>query len=220
MRQAAWGAHRRLAVVIGLWVVVQSLTGLVLLFADPIEHWTHPGLTDHGKGDLGAAAALDAVHRRYPAEELGVLATPAVSDGVYVVEVGEREAYVDPARAHINGLRNEDGGFLALVHRIHRRFLFDSIFGLSGVRLVALLGAAWLVLALAGLTTGAAGRVGRWWQRGVETGRWWRTLPAGARCTPHVLHRTIGFVVVAPMVLVVVTGIRLAVPAGSDRIWA
>src|SRR5207302_11022181 len=41
-----------------------------------------------------------------------------------------------------------------------------------------------------------------------------------ARRTPRTRHRTIGFVVVVPMVLVVVTGVRLAVPDGSDRIWA
>src|SRR4051794_38665402 len=121
---AALAAHRRLAVVLGLWVAFQSLTGLVLLFRDPIEHRTHPGLTRHGQGDRGAAAALAAVRERYPDEVVGALATPAVSDGVYVVEVGEREVYVDPARAHINGSADHEAGFVALVERVHRRVLF------------------------------------------------------------------------------------------------
>jgi uncharacterized iron-regulated membrane protein len=184
-------------------VAFQSLTGLVLLFGDPIERWLHPELTHHGRGDKGAAAALRAVRLLYPEEEVGVLATPAVSDGVYVVEVGEREVYVDPAGPRINGVRDREAGFVALVRRLHRRFLFDSLpGGLSGPRIVATLGLAWLVLLLTGLTTAAAGRVGSWWRR-----------------DPPVLHRTIGVVVVAPMVLVVVTGIRLALPAGTDRIW-
>ncbi|HMC79878.1 MAG TPA: PepSY-associated TM helix domain-containing protein, partial [Acidimicrobiia bacterium] len=191
---AAPAAHRRLAVVLGLWIAFQSVTGLVLLFRDPIEHWAHPGLTRHGHGDRGAAAALEAVRRRYPDKVVGPLATPAVSDGVYVIEVGDREVYVDPARARINGSRDHEAGFTALVERLHRRFLFDSVAGLSGARLVALLGLGWLVVSLTGLTT--------------------------ARRTPRTLHRTIGFVVVVPMVLVVVTGVRLAVPDGSDRIWA
>src|SRR5438046_894753 len=80
---SALAAHRRLALLLGFWVAFQSLTGLVLLFRDPIEHRTHPGLTRHGRGDLGAAAALDAVRARYPDEVVGALATPAVSDGVY-----------------------------------------------------------------------------------------------------------------------------------------
>lgn len=218
-RRTALAVHRRLAVVLGLWIGFQSLTGLVLLFRDPIEHWTSPGLTRHGHGDKGAAAALDAVHRKYPDEVVGALATPAVSDGVYVVQVGHRQVYVDPARARVNGARDHDAGSLALVERLHRRFLFDGVFGLSGPRLVATLGFAWLVLALTGLTSAAAGRIRQWWQRGQLTGRWWRRLPVGARRTPHLLHRTIGFIVVAPMVLVAVTGIRLAVPAGSDRLW-
>ncbi|HEV7861982.1 MAG TPA: PepSY-associated TM helix domain-containing protein [Acidimicrobiia bacterium] len=220
MRRAALTVHRRLAVVLGLWIAFQSLTGLVLVFRDPIEHWTNPGLTHHGDGDMGAAAALEAVRRKFPDEVVGALATPAVSDEVYVVEVGEREVYVDPARARINGSRNHEAGFTALVYRLHRRFLFDSFFGLPGARLVGTVGLAWLVLSVTGLTSAAAGRFGRWWKRKQLTGRWWRPLPAGARRTPHILHRTIGFVVVAPMVLVVVTGVRLAVPAGSDRIWA
>jgi uncharacterized iron-regulated membrane protein len=192
------------AVVLGLWVAFESLTGLVLLFADPIEHWLHPELTHHGHGDQGAAAALAAVRQLYPGEPVGALAIPAVSDGVYVVEVGEREVYVDPAGPRINGVRDHDAGFVALVGRLHRRFLFDSLpGGLSGARLVGALGLAWLVLSITGLTTAAMDRLGQWWRR-----------------DPSGLHRAIGVIVVAPMVLVVVTGIRLALPAGTDRIWA
>jgi uncharacterized iron-regulated membrane protein len=204
LRQAAWGLHRRLAVVLGLWVAFQSLTGIILLFADPIEHWLHPELTQYGPDDRGAAAALAAVRQLYPDEDVGVLATPAVSDGVYVVEVGEREVYVDPAGPRINGTRQHDAGLAALVGRLHRRFLFDSLpGGLSGARVVGVLGLAWLALSLPGLTTAASHRFGRWWQR-----------------DPPVLHRSIGVIVVAPMVLVVVTGIRLAVPGGTDKILA
>jgi uncharacterized iron-regulated membrane protein len=209
-----------LAVIVGLWIAFQSLTGVVLVFRDPIEHWTSSGLTRHGHGDLGAAAALDAVRRAYPDRVVGALATPKVSDGVYVVMVGHREVYVDPARARVNGSRDHDAGALALVQRLHRRFLFDSAFGLSGARLVGALGFAWVVLAFTGLTGAAAGRARHRWRRGRLTGPWWRPLPAGARRAPNVAHRTIGFVIVAPMVLVAVTGIRLALPAGSDRIWA
>jgi uncharacterized iron-regulated membrane protein len=209
-----------LAVAVGLWIAFQSLTGLVLVFRDPIEHRTSAGLTRHGPGDLGATAALDAVRREYPDRVVGALATPAVSDGVYVVMVGHRQVYVDPASARVNGARDDDAGALGLVARLHRRFLFDWFFGLSGARLVGALGFAWLGLALTGLTSAAAGRIRLWWRRGQLTGRWWRPLPAGARRTPPVLHRTIGFVVVAPMVLVAATGIRLALPAGGDRLWA
>jgi uncharacterized iron-regulated membrane protein len=223
LRRVAWAIHRRLAVVLGLWIAFQSLTGLVLVFRDPIEHWTSPGLTRHGHGDRGAAAALDAVRRKYPDEVIGALATPGVSDGVYVVQAGDREVYVDPARARVNGSEDDETGFVALVYRLHGRFLFDSLFGFPGARLVATLGLGWLVLSATGLTTAAAGRIRRWWRRGQQTGprpgrR--RPRPAGARRTPQVLHRTVGFVVVAPMILVAVTGIRLAVPDGSDRIWA
>jgi uncharacterized iron-regulated membrane protein len=191
-------------VVLGLWVAFQSVTGVILLFADPIQHRLHPELTHHGRGDRGAAAALAAVRQRYPDEEVGVLATPAVSDGVYVVEVGEREVYVDPAEPRINGTRTHEAGFVALVGRLHRRFLFDSLpGGLSGARVVGALGLAWVGLSLTGLTTALSARFGRWWQR-----------------DPPVLHRTIGVIVVAPMVLVVVTGIRLALPGGTDQILA
>jgi uncharacterized iron-regulated membrane protein len=220
---AALAVHRRLALVLGLWVAFQSVTGLVLLFRDPIEHRAHPGLTRHGSGDLGAAAALDAVHRRFPDHVVGSLATPAVSDGVYVVEIGDRpvpvhhadpaehdhadhvdhaepglvhisEVYVDPAQATVNGISDHDAGFVALLERLHRRLLFDKLFGVSGKWVVAALGVGWVVLALTGLD---------------RTAR-----------NPGVLHRRIGLVVVAPMVLVAVTGIRLAVPGAADWIWA
>ena len=220
MHRTALAVHRRLAVAVGLWIAFQSLTGLVLVFRDPIEHRTSRGLTRHGHGDLGAAAALDAARREFPGQAVGALATPAVSDGVYVVMVGHRQVYVDPAAARVNGARDHDAGPLGLVARVHRRFLFDWVFGLSGPRLVGALGFASLGLAVTGLTGAAGGRIRQWWRRGQSTGRWWRPLPAGSRRTPPVLHRTIGFVVVAPMVLVAGTGIRLALPAGTDRIWA
>jgi len=146
LRQVAWSVHRPLAAVLVLWVAFQSLSGLVLLFGDSIEHWRQPDLTRHGPGDRGAAEALALVRQNYPGEEVGVLATPAVSDGVYVVEVGERDTrgsggvrrsvYVDPAGPRINGSRHHDAGFVPLVRRLHRRFLFDSLFGLQGVWVV------------------------------------------------------------------------------------
>ena len=221
MHRTALAVHRRLAVVVGLWIAFQSLTGLVLVFREPIEHRTGPGLTRHGPGDLGAEAALDAVRREYPDSVVGALATPAVSDGVYVVMVGHRQVYVDPASARVNGTRDHNAGPLGLVARLHRRFLFDSVFGLSGARIVGALGLAWLGLAVTGLAGAAGGGLRPWWRRGQLTGRLRRLSPAvGTRDSPPALHRTIGLVVVAPMALVAVTGIRLALPAGSDRIWA
>ena len=193
--------------MLAVWVAFQSLTGLVLLFADPLEHRLHPELTRHGHGDKGAAAALAVVRQRYPGEGIGVLATPAVSDGVYVVEVGERDVYVDPAGPRINGVRDHDAGVVALVTRLHGRFLLDSLpGGLSGARIVGGLGLAWLVLTLTGLTAASPATPPR-------LRRWRRRHPAG-------LHRTIGVLVAAPVLLVVATGIRLAVPAGTDRVWA
>lgn len=178
-------------------------TGIVLLFGDSIGHWRSPELTSHGLGDRGAAEVLSLVRQNYPREDVGVLATPAVSDGVYVVEVGEREIYVDPSGPRINGSRDHDAGFVALVRRLHRRFLFDSLLGLPGRWVVGALGVAWLGLSLSGAITAAADRLGRRWRR-----------------DPTVLFALIGVLVVAPIVLMVVTGIRLALPSGTDRIWA
>ncbi|HZI39523.1 MAG TPA: PepSY-associated TM helix domain-containing protein, partial [Acidimicrobiia bacterium] len=213
MRQVAWGVHRPLAAVLGLWMAFQSLSGLVLLFGDSIEHWRHPELTRHGPDDRGAAEALAVVRQNYPGEEVGVLATPAVSDGVYVVEVGERETrgsggvprsvYVDPAGPRINGSRHHDAGFVPLVRRLHRRFLFDSLFGLQGAWVVGALALAWLGLSIGGVVAAAGDRLGLRW-----------------RGDPSVAHGVLGVLLVAPIVLVVVTGIRLALPAGTDRIWA
>lgn len=201
--------------MLGLWVAFQSLSGLVLVFGDSIEHWRQPDLTLHGPTDRGAAQALAVVSQNYPGEEIGVLATPAVSDGVYVVEVGERDArgsggvprsvFVDPDGPRINGARDHDAGFVPLVRRLHRRFLFDSLFGLQGVWVVGALAAAWLGLSIGSLATGASEWFGSRWRRDPQ---------------PSVSGGVLGVLVVAPIVLVVVTGIRLALPAGTDRIWA
>lgn len=203
MRHVASGVHRPLAAVLGLWVAFQSLTGVVLLFGDSIAHWRQPDLTRNGPGDRGAAEALNVVRQNYPGEEVGVLATPAVSDGVYVVGVGHRDVYVDPAGPRINGSRHPDAGLVALVRRLHRRFLFDSFFGLPGEWVVGALALAWLGLSIGGLVTAATDRFGARWRR-----------------DPPAWHGLLGVLLVAPIVLVVTTGIRLALPAGTDRVWA
>jgi uncharacterized iron-regulated membrane protein len=192
-----------LKALLALWVAFQSLTGLVLLFDDAVEHRANAALIRHGQGDRGAAEALSVVRQNYPGEEVGVLATPAVSDGVYVVEVGEQEVYVDPAGPRINGTRDHDAGFVAMVRRLHRRFLFDSLLGLPGTWVVGALAVAWLGLSLSGAVTAAADRLARRW--GGD---------------PAAVLGLIGVLVVIPVVVLVGTGIRLAVPAGTDRIWA
>jgi uncharacterized iron-regulated membrane protein len=213
LRRQSLRVHRSVGVVLAAWVLVQSISGLILVFGDQIDAWLRPGLYRHGSGDLGPAAVLRQLGAARPRASLGALTTPAVTGGVYAVVVGRAVAFVDPATARINGWRDPKKGFVAMVRRVHERPWQGHVLGIDAAHALAVLGAGWLVLVASGLGTALrrpARRHRRRWRIGRHAGR-----PEVAAA-----HRAVGLVVALPLMVVVATGIRLAIPERIDRLWA
>ena len=208
--------------MLGAWVVVQALTGSVLVAGDQIDAWSRPELFHHTRGDLGAQRAVEAARAAVPASRAASVATPANQTGVYVVTmsyppapghpafVGGRPAtpqrlvYVDPGSARVNGVRNPAEGFVAGARRVHGTlWLKDTkVLGLSGRQLVGVLGTGALLV----LLTGAY--VWLW----PAARRWFRALTVRRGNALRVsidLHRGIGFVVLPVLLLIVVTGLNI-----------
>src|SRR5579885_1286757 len=59
-------AHRWLSLVVGIWAVLQALSGVVMISGDQIHEWRHPALYHHGSGDEGVGAALAAARAALP----------------------------------------------------------------------------------------------------------------------------------------------------------
>jgi uncharacterized iron-regulated membrane protein len=114
--------HRWLSIALVLWLVVVGLTGAYLAEGHAIEAFTHAERYQHGEGDLGAQAALDAAAAAAPEDAtISYLVLPGNGRGVYqaTVEVPDHDApppaegeepahrhyeyYVDPATATVNG---------------------------------------------------------------------------------------------------------------------
>jgi uncharacterized iron-regulated membrane protein len=205
-------AHRTLAFVLGSWILFQSATGFVLVFADQVNAWSRPELYRHGRGDLGPQAALQEVRARYPGRFLGGLSVPAVSGGVYVVALGHEQVFVDPATARVNGRRDLKAGFTTAVHRLHQNLMQDRIFGVEGAKIVGWLAFAWLAAVATGATAALTSK--------VRARNLLRIRRGGGLRTLFDLHRTVGLLAAVPLVLIIVTGIRLVFPVGVDRIWA
>lgn len=212
MRRYAVLAHRTLALALGAWILFQSATGFVLVFADQIDAWSRPELYRHGRGDLGPQAALQAVKARSSGRVLGGLTVPAVSGGVYVVALGHEQVFVDPATARVNGSRDLKAGFTTGVRRLHQNLMQDRILGVEGATLVGGLALAWLAVVATGTTAALTSK--------VRARNFLRIRRGGGLRTLFDLHRTVGLLAAVPLVLIIATGVRFVFPVGIDRIWA
>ena len=134
--------HRWLSIIVLPWIAVVAVTGGVLVFDDGLNAWFRPELYDHGPGDEGAQAALDAGREVLPEGELSIT-MPANGRGVYKVNVyveptedGIEEryltAFVDPSTSEVNGVRDEYEGFTWWMYRGHMYLWQDhGIFGVD-----------------------------------------------------------------------------------------
>ena len=216
LRRRSLRVHRTVGIVLAVWVLFQSVSGVILVVGDQVDAWLRPGLYRHGAGDLGPSAVLRQVRAARPRASVGALTTPAVTGGVYAVVVGRAVAFVDPATGRINGWRDPKKGFVATVRRLHERPWSGRVLGVDAAHAIAGLGVGWLVVVATGL--GSALR-----RRNASRRR--RRL--GLRMSLHpgrqdvaAAHRAVGLVVALPLVVVVATGVRLAVPDRIDRLWA
>jgi uncharacterized iron-regulated membrane protein len=224
--------HRWLAVVLGIWVVVQCATGSVLVFGDQIDAWSRPGLFHHTSGDVGPQAAVESARRLVPGARAASVATPQNQTGVYVVTMSfppppgmppflkgkptspQRLVYVDPGTGAVNGVRDPSEGFVASTRNLHGElWLKDrTVLGVSGRHVVGVLGIGVIVV----LLTGAY--VWLW----PAARRWFRSLSVrrGNALRVNVdLHRGMGFLALPVLLLVCVTGLNFTFHDQFRKAW-
>jgi uncharacterized iron-regulated membrane protein len=231
-RKSILKVHRWLSLIIGVWVLLQGLSGAVLAFQDQVNAWSRPELYHHTKGDKGPAAAMQAARPRVPDGKVGSLQLPAVQGGVYVA-VGnlpipgqapgtppkpgkpgpQRLVFVDPGTGHVNGTRDTDEGFTHWLARWHDSLLQDEFLGTTGRAVTGWLGLATILIVLSGLYI--------WYWPGVR--RWATALRIRGGRMPVVrqrnLHRTTGLLVSLPLLVVLATGVALQFPTQSRSLW-
>jgi uncharacterized iron-regulated membrane protein len=126
LRKSLFNLHLYAGLVAGVFLLVASVTGIVLAFRTEIDHALNSRLfrvapnENHAPLDLVVRNAR-AVH---PGGKLDNINLPAAADASVWVRFRDREeVYLDPHTGHVLGTRNKEHTFFYTVEKLHR-YLF------------------------------------------------------------------------------------------------
>jgi uncharacterized iron-regulated membrane protein len=224
-RRAMVLAHRWTSLVLGLFLVIETTTGAILLYRAEYFRATHADLYRHTDSinPIGLGQARDIVRQAHPD-----FAAAWVSNDGGILAVGDptySHVYaVDPGTGHINGYADIGDGFMGLMANIHDcaltcptetgyvAWMTTPIFGqpLGGI-LLAILGLLMVLLAITGVIT--------WWPGFRKMSHGFRVrLKRGRFARDYDLHNVIGIVAVPFVLMWGVTGAAFELPA-VENAW-
>jgi uncharacterized iron-regulated membrane protein/Uma2 family endonuclease len=223
--------HRWLSLGALVWILIISLTGMVLVFAPQITARSRPELFKATPGEMkNPQEMVDAALAHFPDDDVAIddISFPVDNRGVYVLDLrvsprptpeqlasGEKLnlktrlwiVYIDPATGQINGTRKESEGFIYWCKRGHYILWQDNGFlGIAGDDLAGLVALSMLVITLIGFYI--------WYF--PKTKHWFRNLRIRSRQGFFLfnldLHRTLGLVVLVPLTVISFTGATFSFP--------
>ncbi len=210
-------SHRWLGLALGLYVLVLSITGGLLVFRHEIERALEPGLYVSTPAASDSIAPLStllaAATGAAPDATANRVRYPALADGV--VEVRFRDAaeastfvFLDPATAAVRDVRPEDAGFMGFVFSLHVYLLMGEFghklsgwLGLAGLVLFITGGVLWLPRTLRSIAPRLVMSV---------RGSWSRRL--------YDLHTVGGLYALPWLVVVFLTGVAITFGSTTERI--
>lgn len=128
--RSLWRVHFYAGVFAGPFLVLMAITGLVILYTQPIQQWTQGDLRtvavqgDWMPFDQQQAAVLEA----FP--ENAVVAVTIPRDGTTSTEFAlddDRSVFVDPYTAEVLGTADPKGGIVGLSNRLHGTLNNESV---------------------------------------------------------------------------------------------
>jgi uncharacterized iron-regulated membrane protein len=202
----AW--HRRLVLAFAPLLLLQALTGAVLLFHEPLARWLDPVASSAPALPIsaivsGAQAHGGSVDRLFLPDQAGhpALAQMTAADGT------TRYAAVDPA----SGLILREGGLWAFPLEAALQWHYRLMSGTVGLALVALGGVVLALLSGTGLAF--------WWP---AKGRWNKSLTINPKMPARVRlrhwHRNGGVLASVLLLFSAITGFLLSAP-DVPRAW-
>ncbi|MCP3731484.1 PepSY domain-containing protein [Sphingomonas sp. MG17] len=208
LSRARWLRFHRIAGLgIAAFLLVQAVTGALLVFAGPAARAINPaGMTSRGQGQsISAGAAVERAGRAMPGYHVTRVFAPDGPGAVWMTQLSDeagRAGYVsiDPA----GGAVLRAGGLLRFPVETALQIHYQLVAGKAGMVIIALNGLALLFMAVSG--------VAYWWPK---------RNPAKAlaiRCTlaPRLVlrqaHRTLGVVAAAFLMILATTGLMLVIP--------
>jgi uncharacterized iron-regulated membrane protein len=204
--------HKYLGLIAAAFLVVQSLTGLTLVFRSRTAQLLDPAGMISGPGNVDASPAklLAAAEPLYPGFHVDRLVYPERVDGTYIVYLANtngNKRYVSLDRHSAAVLRSGQIWRFPVIaaDQIH----YEWLFGIPGTILICTVGIMLLLIATLGICF--------WWPR---RGRVRKSLTVQWRIAPRAvlrqLHRTIGVTASAFVAFMAITGLFVAVPIVLD----
>lgn len=198
--------HRYVGLVMALFLLMQAVTGAMLVYRADIARWIDPaGMVRHtATGDVPLQTVVGNTQAELPGFTTTRLYFADRADGAFFLELesvdGEQlYASVDPGDGRI--LRK--GGLLAFPMQAALRLHYQFNLGPAGAFVIFLNGCALLFLAVIGLLY--------WWPRG---GAMRRSLMVRKGLPPRLLlrqlHRTAGVLAAAFLIVISATGLVMA----------
>jgi uncharacterized iron-regulated membrane protein len=223
--------HRWLSLGALIWILIISLTGVVLVFAPQITARSRPELFKATPGEMKSPQEMvDAALAHFPNDDVGIddISFPVDNRGVYVLDlrVSARPTpeqlasgakldlktrlwivYLDPATGQVNGTRKESEGFIYWCKRGHYILWQDNgLLGVAGDDLAGLVALAMLFITVTGFYI--------WYFPKVK--HWFRNLRIRSRQGFFLfnldLHRTLGLLVLVPLAVISFTGATFSFP--------
>jgi uncharacterized iron-regulated membrane protein len=195
--------HRWTGLAIGLWIVLQSLTGLAIVWREDLDRLLVPSLLrSSGPVAIDLQTALDRVRAVAPQPRISRIELPAYADGVYRAWLGpstslaSKIATVDAATGRVLGVVSLGSLPGELLFRLH----YALVAGDDGRLVVGVLGCAYfLFLLITGLLL--------WWpgRARLKTGFKMKLDVGRARALLD-LHRVIGAAAALVLLPLVATG--------------
>lgn len=212
MTRAQWlRIHRALGLIVAAFLLVQALTGALLLYRGPVARWIDPvGMTSRRDGPpISAGEAVKQADRALPGHYVIRLFAPESSGATWFAQLQNDEgrtayASIDPAGG---GVRRAGGLFHFPVEaalQIHYRLTA----GKAGMAVVAFNGLALIVMAVSGLAY--------WWPRRNPARALAIRWTVALRLVLRQVHRTLGVVAAAFLIMLPSTGLLLIVPELFD----
>lgn len=203
LRRVAFFLHLFVGLGLGLWLVLVSLTGSLIVFRDEIEDALHRPLMRVSPRDRRTELQpiLDRARAAYPGATFHTVNLPTAPDrsvSFWGHDAGGRSfhAYANPFTGELLGADLADDNLTEWFYLFHAQLLGGG----TGEQINGLGAIAWVVLLSSGLLLWLP-RKGRPWQDGFVI-RW----QAQARRRLYDLHRAAGLWSALPLLIVIITG--------------
>ena len=214
-RRPFFVVHKWLSIVLLLWVLMECVTGSILVFRPEIERFANRSDFQVTEGeDIGVGAAVDAALADREGSVFDNVSLPGGDEaggmyvvGLYDVEGAYHRALVDPGSGEVTNDDFEVPWFVQELADLHFDLNSSSVFGLTGIEAQAWLGIAFVIVMLTGFYVW-------YWPRMRAWGQILKIRRNRGRYRWHLdLHNAVGLLTLPPLLIITLTGINFGYPS-------